>query len=74
MDGEGILPMPAEGSQFVESCHVIQMRVGIKDSINSVEFLTKGLLAEVGPAVDEHGGAGCLQMKGRSRAPVGRMV
>ena len=58
MDGEGLLPMPAEGPQFVESCHVIQMRMGIKNGTNSVEALTKGLLAKIRAAVDEDRGSG----------------
>ena len=66
--------MPAEGPQFVESCHVIQMRVGIEDGINSVEVLTKGLLAKVGSAVDENRCSGALQVKGRSCAPVAGMI
>jgi len=74
MNGKGLLPMPAEGPQFVESCHVIQMRMGIKNGTNSVEALTKGLLAKIRAAVDEDRGSGGLQVEGRPCTPIAGMI
>jgi hypothetical protein len=74
MEGKGILAVPAEGPQFVEACHVVEVRMGVKDSIDGMQVLPQGLLAEIGAAVDEDGEPGHLQMKGRAGALVARMA
>ena len=74
MEGKGILAVPAEGPQFVEACHVVEMRMGVKNGIDSMQVLPQGLLAEIGAAVDEDGEPGHLQVKGRAGALVARMA
>ena len=65
--------MPTEGTEFVESRDVVDVTMRVEDIVDLGEFFAQGLLAKVGPSVDENGAVLGLDMQGASRSRVARI-
>ncbi|MFT6179088.1 MAG: hypothetical protein ACJAQT_001939 [Akkermansiaceae bacterium] len=45
--------MPAEGAEFIKARDVIEVFMSVEDGIDRRDFFPKGLMSEVGAAIDE---------------------
>jgi hypothetical protein len=50
---KGGFTAPAKGTKFVESGDMIDVPMSVKDGIDTVDFLSQGLFAQVGTGIDE---------------------
>ena len=60
---QGVFTVPAEGSQFIKACNMIEVGMSVENGINFAQAFTERLLAKVRTTIYQDGSFGRLQVE-----------